>query len=485
MTQSWSPPPRQPLKRLQVSDGLLMNAKRWRLAHQYHRLRQNLHYQSLNQQGIVEGLGVSPIDAPEDVRAQYRDRRWLQIQPGIAIDIFGNPIIVPQPVEFRLASENRSQQPLTVYLVIRYVDPDNLNRNQSGELVEETFRIDEKTEPPDQADVELCRITLPGSPGDNGMILPVNLDRAVNIFHPQSCQPNLLHRQNARSRPQVLMEIAGIDHANTAPESPEKFAQLNALLEASPGLAPTLCGGYSLQRTSLLAPEYREASRDLARYHLLYFPLGSDPSLTEAEEFALRDYLHSGGTILADIVGDPGDLGEILKIQRELYDAIAETERDPDLVSSRSDLIDELNALQQDLSAKVSQVFPTLELLAQYSEGSLQSLIGLDHPLHTQPFSFCALPIIQNKLTYLAVGGGVILSIGNLSTAWKPNKNIVLSRETQRSAQELGINILYFAWRRKQLVQWQTAPSRSETTSEHGEPPAEPLSSPVDLTKQS
>jgi fatty acid desaturase len=35
----------------------LMNADRWRRAHEYHHERQNIHYQSLNQPGIVCGWG--------------------------------------------------------------------------------------------------------------------------------------------------------------------------------------------------------------------------------------------------------------------------------------------------------------------------------------------------------------------------------------------------------------------------------------------
>ncbi|MEA5469654.1 DUF4159 domain-containing protein [Spirulina sp. 06S082] len=492
MTQFWSPPPRQPLKRLQVSDGLLMNAKRWRLAHQYHRLRQNLHYQSLNQSGIVEGLGISTIDPPEEIRSQYRDRRWLQIQPGIAIDIFGNPIIVSQAIEFRLASENRSPKPLEVYLVIRYVDPDSLGHKQSGDLVEETFRIDEKTDAPTEADVELCRITLPAHT-ETGVILPVELQPAVNVFQPQPCQPNLLYRQMARSHPQVLIEVAGIRHASTSPESEEKFAQFNALLEAAPGLAPTLCGRNSLEsirpilspQTDTLGLEYREDALGLEKYHLLYWPVSGDPPLTEAEEFALRDYLQSGGTILVDAIEEPPDLVEVLKMQQELYSAIAASEQDSDLIASQPELIAELNALQLELSSRVSQVFPNLEILAQYSGETLESLIGLDRPLQRQPFPFSALPIIQHKSTYLAVGGGVILSIGNLSQAWGINKNRVLSRETLRSAQELGVNMLYFAWRRKQLIQWQMALSNIEITPENlSTAAAETASHPFDLSKK-
>jgi len=52
MTHPFPPPPINPFQRLQASDGLLINAERWRRAHEYHRQRQNTHYQSLNHQAL-------------------------------------------------------------------------------------------------------------------------------------------------------------------------------------------------------------------------------------------------------------------------------------------------------------------------------------------------------------------------------------------------------------------------------------------------
>ena len=119
-------PPFQAFERLQIADGLLMTAQRWKSAHDYHRQRQNFHHQSLHQPGVVCGLGVSVIPAPMDVAAQYRDGRWLQVQPGIAIDLLGNPIIVPQPEPFRIQSQPPPGQSLVLYLVVSYVDSDQL-----------------------------------------------------------------------------------------------------------------------------------------------------------------------------------------------------------------------------------------------------------------------------------------------------------------------------------------------------------------------
>jgi len=142
MSHPFPPPPIKPFNRLQASDGLLINAERWRRAHEYLRQRQNAHYQSLNQPGIVCGLGVRVIPAPSAVKAEYRDNRWVQIQPGIAIDLVGNPIVVPTTIDFRFATEVSDSEPVMVYLILSYVDPEDLHRDGQNDVIQETFLID-------------------------------------------------------------------------------------------------------------------------------------------------------------------------------------------------------------------------------------------------------------------------------------------------------------------------------------------------------
>ncbi|NJL87281.1 MAG: hypothetical protein HC886_16975 [Leptolyngbyaceae cyanobacterium SM1_1_3] len=105
MPEPVSFPPVQAFERLQIEDGLLITAERWQQAHNYHRQRQNFHFQSLSRAGIVCGLGVSVIPAPASIEARYRDQRWVQVQAGVAIDPEGNPIVVPQPEAFRIELE--------------------------------------------------------------------------------------------------------------------------------------------------------------------------------------------------------------------------------------------------------------------------------------------------------------------------------------------------------------------------------------------
>jgi hypothetical protein len=57
----------------------------------------------------------------------------------------------------------------------------------------------------------------------------------------------------------------------------------------------------------------------------------------------------------------------------------------------------------------------------------------------------------------LLVGGGIILIVGDLSAGWGIDELRSLPRETIRTAQEMGINLLHYAWRRRQMLQLQQA----------------------------
>jgi hypothetical protein len=56
----------------------------------------------------------------------------------------------------------------------------------------------------------------------------------------------------------------------------------------------------------------------------------------------------------------------------------------------------------------------------------------------------------------LLSGGGIILAIGNLGGLWGLDEELQRSRTDIRTAQELGINILHFAWKRKQTIDLQS-----------------------------
>ncbi|MBE9008728.1 DUF4159 domain-containing protein [Pseudanabaenaceae cyanobacterium LEGE 13415] len=391
MSRSFPPPPIIPFERLQASDGLLITAERWQRSHHYHRQRQNVHYQSLNQPGIVCGLGVRPIEAPTEVSAAYRDKFWLRVQPGIAIDLSGNLIVVPKPIAFRIATELKSSDPVTVYLVVRYRDPDELRDQKPNEFVQETFRIDEKSSPPDGSDVELCRILL--------QIDKKEITTPKDVFFPGFGDLDLRYRRQAQARPQGLLRIAQINHADSS--CSQNFFSLSYFVQAIEALYPAL--------RSVETIDTIDWSNDLHAYDLLYLT-GQESITLNAREFKkLETYLRSGGTVLIDAATEATALIESV----------------------------------QELAQKLKMPLKSLDQNRR------------DHPLRTRPFLFAALPQTNKQRIQLLSHDGLILSIGNLASIWGLDEALELSRTTIRTAQELGVNILHYAWKRRHLTELQ------------------------------
>ena len=381
-----------PMERQQVRDGLLLTAERWQRAHDYQRKRQNLHYQSINQPGIVCGLGVWVIPAPKDVAAQYRDNRWVQIQPGIAIDLEGNPIIVPHQIDFRIATELKESEPVTVYIVAQYRDPDLLGTNPDREVVQETFRIDERSRPPERSEVELCRVLLQSSQQEL-------LGTPTDVFFPGYGDLDLRYRRQARAKPQGLVQIAQIDSDDE--DCSRNFFNLTYLLRAVEDIYPSLKGAESVERVTW--------DENLHTYELLYLTGHRGLSLNNHQFSKLSNYLKSGGTLLVDA------------------------------------------------PVESTQLIQSVQAIARHLQTPLKSLqeARRDHPLRIKPFLFSALPMVDENRIQLLSGGGIILAIGNLGGSWGLDEQLQRSRTEIRTAQELGVNILHFAWKRKQTINLQ------------------------------
>ncbi|MCC5659036.1 DUF4159 domain-containing protein [Nostoc sp. XA010] len=388
MSHPFPPPSIKPFERLQASDGLLINAERWRKAHDYHRLRQNAHYQCLNQPGIVCGLGVQVIAAPREVEAQYRDGRWVEIQPGIAIDLVGNLIVVPNTIDYRIATEVRDSDPVMLYLVVSYVDPDELRRTTQREVVQEMYRVDEKSTIPGSTEIEICRVLLQSG--------EATITQPADVFFPGYNNIDLRYRRHAQARPQAIVRMAQVNHND--PDCARSFFNLSYLLQAVEALYSSLRGTEEVGQVTL--------NENLQEYDLLYLTGKQALSLNSLEFDNLKKYLNTGGVLLVDAPLDG-------------------------------------NALIEKIHG-----------LAQQLENPLRPLDELrrDHPLRTRPFLFAALPMINQQVIQVLTGGGIILIIGDLGSAWGLDRALSLPRLTIRTAQELGVNILNYAWKRRQLI---------------------------------
>lgn len=274
-----------PLVRLYPKESLRINTERWTLAHTYHRQRQNIVHQSLWQPGIVYGLGVKVISPPESTHSQFRDRRWIEIQPGLAIDIYGNPIVVDAQEDrtYRIAASTPLSGDRTIHIYLQYVDPDYLEIDVDSDRVVERFRFDQSSQPPTVQDIELCRIKI-GS-GE------IQLETPADPLAPGVNELDLCYRPQARLRPQHWLHLC-------CPKalSYQSQTSLQQLLNALPSLHPSYGGQIKLCNT-IHAEELKTAT-------LLYI---SDTWLQDQLDNAalkfdqvLIDYLGTGGTILIE-----------------------------------------------------------------------------------------------------------------------------------------------------------------------------------------
>ncbi len=436
-------------ERLQVSDGLMINSERWRLAHEYHQQRQNMQYQSLFLPGIICGLGVAPSTAPADLPAKFRDGRWVQIQPGIAIDLHGNFIVVPEPLDFRISTEAYDRNIEIVYLVLSYVDPAKLKRSVSNEVLVETFRVNEKTDLPIDTDIEICRIAI--AEGD------LTIQKPLDVFAPTVSQLDLRYRLQAKLRPQNVIRIACF----SSEDKKEGLTKQNLkfLGKALISLAPSIC---LIEPIANLDINAELTLNDLHGYHLLYLTGEQVLTLNEPTQLALRSYVASGGVILIEAAIRNTKLENLLSIQQELRSASIKLNKNmaaqfndrsnimsDDQFSIRAELKTELDAIEIEVGSHTQDLLNSFRSRILMETAMLAfSDLDHEHPLRNQPFLFNRLPVFTENPIQMLVGGGVITVMGNLSTVWGGQSEQELTREDIRTCQELGVNILNYAAQR-------------------------------------
>lgn len=443
-------------ERLQASSGLLITAEHWQRTQAYHRQRQNFYFQSLFLSGIVRGLGVAVIPAPSEVEARYRNDRWIQVQPGVAIDAQGNPIIVPDAVTFQVQSTGTGASSQVVYIVLNYVDPDQLRYPSTQHWVKETYRILEKTSL-GAADVELCRIRL--QPGT------LALKNAENVLAPDFNCLDLTHRQPLRSRSAAIAQIV---HFATDPAAkPEIAVGLQYLTRAMTGLWPDLVGLWQSLPFSQLEPNRLETA-DLA--YVSYTDLST---LSADQQTALQHYVNGGGTLLV-VEDDDGDghQQQLHKIKHQLTVALGDAQNDPTVTTAETQAVAmEIAAIDAEIEQFIQTIRQSVVQFAVQLGVTIpagEATIDATHPLRTEPFLFGAWPSIGTQPLQCFCWGGVVLVVGHLAGLWGPDARGTLPRDTIRTAHELGINLLYYAWRRRHLLQLQaidSAPGAPSTST--------------------
>jgi hypothetical protein len=458
MKKSWQPPEIKAFERLNVRDGLLIDANKWKLEHSYLRKRQNYHYQSLNQAGIVCGLEVGIISPPDNVRPEHRNQRWIALYPGVALDHQGNIIVVPTARKYQIDGNVPPQKTSqTIYLVLRYRDPDDLHGIETQDIVTEQFRLDEKTEPPGVGEVEICRFEI--LPGE------IELKTATNVFDPEPNTLDLRYRQMAQWRSQGSLQVAIYN------EPQPQTTGLFMLLKSLKGLYPFLEGSAEIDDTFLTPEE----SEELLANDLLYLTESQFCHLEPLQMLEIKKYISTGGTIIIDGTMEHSQIAELEGSKQELSQAIAKIANFSVFANRQQELQTELDIINQDLTRKIQPIFDLTQKLGV----NLVEWASLPyhHPLKTEPFLFSHPPLINQYQTQIWLGEGIILLLGNLSSAWALNPSLSLSRDSIRNAQEMGVNMLHYAWRRKLLTATQKSSVPMKRRKTETPPPVSPPSS--------
>ncbi|MEL6463302.1 MAG: hypothetical protein AAFQ91_34710, partial [Cyanobacteria bacterium J06621_15] len=145
---------------------------------------------------------------------------------------------------------------------------------------------------------------------------------------------------------------------------------------------------------------------------------------------------------------------ELEEIRQQLQKTFTQQTYNSEIQQIRKELTIELEAVKTKINQQINNFSrPIIEFAQKIGTiDQLENSLTLDKIIRTKPFLFPQLPIIQEQPIHLYNWGGIILIIGSLSKAWGIDDNLSFNRETIRSAQEMGINILHFANYRHQLT---------------------------------
>lgn len=493
-----SPPPIQSFQRLQVTDGLLITPEYWQQTQAYHRARQGFQFQALHQPGIITGLGVRLTVPNKDIDTKYRDGRWVEIQPGLAIDAAGSPIVVTRahafPISPTLAANT---QLITIYLVITYRDPDYIQRLPDQTTAEETYKIFQKTSL-DPLDVELCRIAF-----DNNVS---ELAIASNVHCPTKNTLDLRYRQSIRLRPEKSVQVACFANS-LSPASPAEYKMLhsyNNLLAATSSLYPALQPADEPRLISL----QMLATKVPASYDLIVCQQEQLLALSQAA-LPLRQYLIEGGMLCIHVNTAGTQLEALQTMRQELLLTLADLDLPGQQISRQQiprqqiseqqtpntppetmlaglplpsssievSLLDEIEANEQAQNTLIQQYCDSVFDLAQQIEYPIQqhteqiertelSSTGDRHLLLSEPFLFSQVPDVNQQSTHVFSWEGITLIVGNIAEAWALNLQQPLSRSNIRTTQEWGINLLHYASQRRQLIQLQASSTGYYASSE-------------------
>ena len=233
------------------------------------------------------------------------------------------------------------------------------------------------------------------------------------------------------------MKVAYLDDEQTS-EVNKLDNNLQYLLESMSTLYPDMQGeAFKISALQEL---------DKSNYDLLY--INYQQFFNQSSEIeTLQNYLDTGAVLLIEASEDEANIGELGAIKQQLQQTLSQLHSDSEIAQIREELTVELAAVNTKINQQINNFTrPIIEFARRIGIlDQVEHSLSLDNNIRTKPFLFSQLPMIQGQVIHLYNWGGIILDIGCLSQAWGVDDDLSLNRETIRSAQEMGINILNFA----------------------------------------
>jgi hypothetical protein len=387
------------LIRVNPFQGLVIDSDTWHDAHEYHRNHQRLHMLAFHNTGIIGGLKVIASD-PVD--------RSVNIQSGMAVDSKGNVIIVPETQHYII----QTQENCTIYLIIQFrevpIEPYQPPEGGQPTRILEAYRIQEREKLPDESHLELCRINL--EPATKA------IRDASDSSKPAKNEIDLRFRQASSPKPKIPMEKLPTDEKVTIPVEENTNKKVENITIGHAVLTDTkkdihVAGLQNLikeinRQGNLVVQLEKNISLDqkINKYSIIYLTGNGGFTLTNKQEEALSEFLHSGGTIFGEgCTEDP-----------------------------------------QEISSKSSKEFGlAFNQLASILKCKLE-IVERGHPLLSACHVFAEAPQ-GAEAPMLLEGGHMIYSASDYGCAWQGGHlTKPLPRDIIRGAFEIGLNIIKY-----------------------------------------
>jgi hypothetical protein len=391
------------MKRVNPFQGLVIDADTWQDAHNYHRNQQRLHLLAFHKAGIVQGLEVISNEPPD---------LSVTIQPGLAIDPEGNTIIVTQAQHYQI----QTHQKKPIYLIIQFREiptaPYQPPEGGQATRILEGYRIQERDKLPNEPHLELARIDF--DPAEEAV------KNATDPSRPGKNEINLSNRQEAKNPVQAAPVIP--ENAPPAAQQKTQYHRETIIMAQKvlgdadkalhiDGLKNLLGEINQHSGFSVDIAESIPLDKDIDKYTILYLVGNSSFQLNIEEQEALGVFLQSGGVIFGEGCSE-GQAKGGSKAIREFGLSF--------------------NQLANQLHCKLETV-------------------QRSHPILSVPHLFSSVPPGAEQNGMLLEGGHMVYSGSDYGCAWQGgHQDDPLSRDVIRSAFEMGVNIVTYAYNRKE-----------------------------------